>query len=104
MPKIKIVTIANGATLSDSALLTGDIKFIGIPASMTGTTLKIHASMDNTTWSVVKDTAGNDVSITIGSAIAWIPTHSLNLQGLRNVKLLSGSAETGAKVISIITE
>ena len=104
MSQIAQVTIANGATVSDAAILQGDIKFICIPASMTGTALKVHSTIDGTTYAVLKDTSGNDLSITIGSAIAMIPVAGLNLQGIRRVKLVSGSAETGAKVISIITD
>lgn len=99
-----LVTIAASGTLSDAAILQGDLKFICIPASMTGTTLKIHGSYDGTTYTVLKDTSGNDLSITIGSAIAIIPVAGLNLVGLRAIKLLSGSAETGAKVITLITD
>lgn len=103
MSKSVKLTIANGATVSDAAVLHGDIKFICIPASMTGTALKIHTSHDGTTYTVLKDTAGSDISITIGSSIAVIPVAGLNLAGLPNIKLVSGTAETGAKVITVIT-
>lgn len=104
MPQVAKVTIANGQTASDAVRLNGTIRMIAIPASMTGTTLKIHGTVDGTNYFVLKGPDGNDVSITVGSAACFIHLSALNLTGMDKIKLVSGSPETGAKVITIYTD
>lgn len=98
------VTITSGGTTSSAARLAGRLTMIGLPASMTGTTLKIHGTIDGTNYFVLKDTAGSDVSITIGSASCLIHLGTLNLTGLDNVKVVSGSAEGADRIITLYTE
>lgn len=104
MAQVTKVTIDNGQTASAAVKLNGTLRTIGLPASMTGTTLKIHGTMDGTNYFVLKGTDGNDVSITIGSAACFIHLGTLNLVGMDLIKLVSGSAETGAKILTLYTE
>lgn len=104
MAQVAKVTITSGQTASAAVRLEGTLRIIYIPASMTGVTLKIHGSVDGTNYFVLKDTANADVSITISSAAAFIHLGTLNLVGLQTIKLVSGSAESGDKTLTLYTE
>lgn len=95
------VTIANGATVSDSHYF-GDEVLSGIvtPASMTGTTLTFQVSDDNTTFFTLYDSTNVAISVTISSSRAYA-LNPLDFIGWQYMKIVSGTAETGAKIITI---
>lgn len=98
-------TIANAATTSgavDLALFRPIA--LQFPASMTGTTMTFTASTVNSddTFVAVYDTGGASAySVTVGSS-RIVPIDERVLWGCRYLKLVSGSSETGAKVIKVI--
>lgn len=96
------VTIANGATTSDALDLAGcTLTGIVFPASMTGTAMTFSVSHDGTTFRAMKDSTGANISITITSS-AHIALLASDFASVRYIKLVSGSAETGAKTITIL--
>lgn len=100
-----IATIADGQTTSGVIDLGGvDVCGFFFPASMTGATMKIQAcaTPDGTYVLVQKDEiGGGDYTITVTSS-KFVPITNLAIvAGLRFVKLVSGSAESGAKAITL---
>lgn len=94
--------IANGETVSSAVDLHGMVLCgLYVPASMTGTALKFHAcpTVDGT-YVVVKGTDGNEVSVTV-SDDHYCRLDPKDFDGIRFLKIVSGSAETGAKTITL---
>ena len=94
-------TILSGATTSGEIDLAGtDLCGLFMPASFTGTTIKITASnASGGTFVTVQDGLGADFSLTV-AASKYIPVSNLALvAGLRFIKLVSGSAEGADRVI-----
>jgi hypothetical protein len=98
-------TIANSGTTSDAVDL---FKFrpiaIQFPASMTGTAMTFTGATENSddTFLAIYDTGGSSAySITIGSS-RIVPINERVLWCARYLKLVSGSAESGAKTIKVI--
>lgn len=88
-------TILSGATTSQEIDLAGaDLCGLFMPASFTGTSIKITASnASGGTFVTVQDGLGADYSLTV-SASKYIPVSNLALvAGLRFIKLVSGSSE-----------
>lgn len=106
MPGATAVTIANGGTDS-TVLQLGEHTFLalGMPASFTGTTITFKASSsEGGTFTIVKDDAGADVSITVGAS-RWVALQSAvmaKLAAFRWLKLVSGSAEGAARTIEVV--
>lgn len=99
---VAAATIANGQTVS-AAIPTTGLSLVGIqlPAAFTGTTITFQGSVDGTTYQVVKSTtSGTSLSYTVaqGTYVAVDPTP---FYGLQFIKLVSGSAEGGARTFSV---
>jgi hypothetical protein len=97
------VTIANGQTVSSVAQMNA-ARAVGIivPASMTGTSLTFSVSVDGITYNTLKDAAGSDYTITITSSASAHEITANKLVAWPYVKLVSGSAESGDKVLQLI--
>ena len=97
-------TIANGQTTSGE-IDTRGLQVIGIkfPASMTGATVAFHRSpTSGGTFEPVRevDNAGAfNLPVTSSS---YIPLRAERLLGVQFLKIVSASAETGAKTIELV--
>jgi len=97
-------TIAASGTTSDVVDLNlGQLVGLIFPASMTGTTLTFTMSTaSGGTYVGVKDVGGaSDYSITVTSS-KYVPIDPRVFCGVRYLKLVSGSTESGAKVITCV--
>ena len=97
-------TIANAAATSDSVeLALGQLMGLIFPASMTGTTMTFTMCQTlSGTYVGVKDVGGAaDYSVTVTSS-KYVPLDPRIFAGCKYVKLVSGSSETGAKVITCV--
>ncbi len=96
------VTIANGATLSSAADLTG-YALVGIimPAAFTGTSITFSMSDDGTTFYAITNAGGTALSATVAASKCILFTPG-DFVGVRHLKLTSGSAEGGARTIKLI--
>ncbi len=96
-------TIANGETVSDAIALGGTtLCGLVMPASVTSTAMTFQGSRDGTNFAAIKKIDGNDLSIVVGSS-RYIPLDPVNFYGLTHVKLVGGSAESGAKTIGVVS-
>lgn len=99
-------TIANGATASDAKELNGqDLLALLMPAAFTGITLKFQVSQDNVTFVDFCLDTGAAYSMTVAASKAITPDF-LKTRGLAMfqwVKVVSGSAEGGARSIIAVT-
>lgn len=104
--RTQTVTIANNGTVS-TVLDLGAGTFLALlmPAAFTGTAITFQACLTRDgTFVAVKDDAGADVSIVVAAA-RWVGLSSANmakLAALRYLKLVSGSAEGGARSIEVV--
>jgi len=99
------LTIANGAQTSDDldlARLGEQVVGILTPASMTGTAMTFTVCFIGTTFVPLHDSTGAAVSITIGSS-RYIYLPPAIFAGVARLRVVSGSVESGAKIISVIT-
>ncbi len=96
------VTIADSATVSN-AIDLGEMAIVGLqtPASMTGTAITFQASADNSTFVAVKKVDGTTYSMVTASSLYYVIPPA-DLAGIRYLKVVSGSAETGAKIITLL--
>lgn len=95
------VTIANGAQLSNVADLNNlTLCAVQTPASFTGTAITFEVSADNSTFVPVHVEGGTAYSITVASSRATIVDIN-KFRGFRYVKVKSGSAESGAKIVTL---
>lgn len=98
MPK---VTIANGVTESGEANVRR-LAGVFIPASFTGTSITFLTVLsDGTTW-VPVDSNGSVYSRTV-RANTYCPVDPTVFAGLKKLKVKSGSAETGPKVLELVS-
>ena len=97
-------TIPNTGTDSDAKTVPTNATLLGIhiPASMTGTSLtfKVQASASDTA-KPLKKSDNTAYSITIGATAAYHPVDSSLFEGVQFVTIVSGSAETGAKELTL---
>lgn len=95
------VTILSGATVSNSIDL-GEMAVVGMQnATLTSTAMTFQASSDNSTFVVVKNTAGSSYSVTVASdTYTVIPP--ADLAGIRWLKVVAGSAEGADRVIKLV--
>jgi hypothetical protein len=97
----RTATIANGQTLSSAIVLNGFTPVsILMPAAFTGTALTFQGSLDGTNFFDVKKSDGSALSYTVaqGTFVALDPTL---FQGMTAIKLKSGSAEGGARTLTV---
>jgi hypothetical protein len=102
MPGTRSVAIANGLTTS-GALDLADNTLLGImmPAAFTGTTLTFTASADGVTYAALYDSTGAAVSVTVSTS-RYIYIDPVIFAGVRYVKIVSGSAESGARTLALV--
>ena len=98
-----IVTIANGATVSSP--ITFDRQRIPLalvtPAALTGTTFTFQVSADNTTFCPLYY-EGTAYSITVSTS-RHIALDRRAFEGVRNLKIVSGSAEVASRNIGVVS-
>ena len=93
------LTIENGETQSDFfRLASANVIGILFPASMTGTTMTVEISFNGTDWKTL-----TGVSLTVTSDEALELT-SATIFGWPYVRFVSGSAESGDKVLRVVTK
>lgn len=96
------VTIADSDTESDVVNITDFyITTIQIPASMTGTALTFEVGDTDTTTVPLKDDDNADISLTIGSSAAAYSIDARHTAATSYMRVVSGSAESGAKTIKL---
>lgn len=94
------VAIANGATVSSAADLVGHtLCGFSIPSAFTGTAITFQASLDGTTYQQLYN-GGSAYSVTV-AADKYVTVDPSVFAGVRYVKLVSGSAEGGARTITL---
>ena len=77
------------------------VTHIEVPASMTGTTLTLEAGSSATSTVPVRNEDNTNFSITINNAAAIYPVDAKLTAGVQFIKIVSGSAESGAKALKI---
>lgn len=103
-PGTRTVTIANGATVSAAADM-GAASLVGIitPAALTGTAFGLQASADGVSYADVYGTSGSAVSVTAAPS-RYIAVPRTTIDGARFVRVVSGSAEGGARSITLVVD
>jgi hypothetical protein len=99
---VSAVAIANGQT-STAAIPTSGLSLVGVqlPAAFTGTTLTFTGSVDGTTYQpVYSTTSGTALSYTVAQG-HYVAIDPVAFYGLAYIKLVSGSAEGGARAFSV---
>jgi hypothetical protein len=99
------VTIANGATVSGAADLKGTrLVGVGLPASLTSTAMTIQGSIDGTNYALI-NLPGGALSLTVASSrfVGLTADMQAALRGFRYIKVVGGSAESGAKIITLVS-
>lgn len=94
--KIKSTTIADNATTSSEVdLENGTLCGIFIPAGFVGTALTFTAAPESGgTFVALENSSGNAISYTV-EASKYYPLDPKDFWGVRWVKFVSGSSETG---------
>ena len=95
-------TIASGQTTSGEIDLAGcDLCGLFMPASFTGTTVKIQAAPASGGTFVTVQQGGVDYALTV-AASKYVPIENLAVvAGLRFIKLVSGSSEAADRTITL---
>ncbi len=99
---IAATTIANSGTKTP-AIVTKGLSLVGIqlPAAFTGTAITFEASLDGTTYQPVYDTkSGTALSYTVAQG-HFVAIDPIDFQGIPFLKIVSGSAEGGARAFSV---
>jgi len=100
---VKTVTIANGATASDStdiSLFT--LMGIEFPATMTGTGLTLTVSQDDSTYVTVYQGAGNVTITKQDGKLVLVSSTYKSLDGLgKYLKINSSGAEGAARTFKL---
>jgi len=97
-------TFASGDTVSAEIDLGGTMPVgIQMPAAFTGTTMKFFvATAGGGTFQSAADGAGADISKTV-AASRYIALDPTLLRGFRYIKLISGTAETAGRTVTVFT-
>ena len=95
-------TIANGQTESAAVKCLGMVPvLISTPASFTGTSITFLVSpTEGGTYSTLYGSDGNAISMTVASSRTYA-INPANFEGIMYLKVKSGSAETGAKILTL---
>jgi len=103
-PKLLKAVIASGGTKSGSVDLQGRT-LVGfyMPATFTGTAMTFEASRDGTTFNVMADGAGADISKTV-AVDKYIPLNPQDFAGVSHIKLVSGSTESQEDILWLATK
>ena len=95
------VTIASSGTTS-GAIFVGDFNAGSylLPATMTGTAMTIHGSVDGVTWVAIRNDAGTALSAVTTAANGQykIPAEAFAYQ---SIKFVSGSTEAAERTITV---
>jgi len=100
------ITISDGDTVSDAADLNQfTLTALLVPAAMEGSSLTFQGSIDGTNFFPINspDTAGQAISVTINTAAAIIPLITDNFAGVRYMKVVAASAQTGDAAIELLS-
>jgi hypothetical protein len=100
-----VATIANGATDSDVKTVPVNATLLGIhvPAGMTGTALTFKVQKDaGSTAAPLKKEDGTAYTLTIGATAVFNPVDAKYFEGVQYVTIVSGTAETGAKELTLV--
>lgn len=100
----QFVTIANAGQTSGAISLQGEqVVGLFLPSAFTGTTMTFTACQtEGGTYVPVIDTTGTTVTITVGTS-RYIPLTPATFAGIKNLKLVSGTAESAARSIFVVT-
>ena len=101
--EVETVTIPNAGTDSDTISVPQNKVLLGfrLPASMTGTSISFKMGLDAADTMVPIYTGGTLYSITTTSSRYYYVDPQV-FRGCNYLQLVSGSAETGAKAISLV--
>lgn len=91
----KVVTIANGASLSNAQYIQGyDVVAIQKDATLAGTALTFQASLDGVTFANLFDASNTEVSCTTTTltALCHVLQQSKEIRGINSIKLRSGTS------------
>jgi hypothetical protein len=101
---ITTVTIANGAVESSSIdIQGGTLVGLELPATITGATFSFQHTLDGgSTWKQIVKTDGTVYSIT-ATDDKYIQIPASDLAGVSVIRLISASAEGGARTIKAVT-
>lgn len=96
-------TIANGQTASGAVdMNTHALCGMFIPSSFTGTTITFQTALTLAgTYVSVRDGAGSALSKTVAQG-QYIPLDPADFAGIRFLKIVSGSAEGGERVVTLV--
>ena len=96
------VTIASSGTTSTGLTLQGTIPLaIQTPAALTGTSFTFQASVDGASWFDLYN-AGTQYSVTV-AASRYIALNPDVFEGIRYIRIVSGSSEGASRTIYIIS-
>lgn len=102
--KVFIDTILNGTSTTNGVDM-GVYRAVGlsIPAAFTGTTLTFKSSYSGNSHVPVHDSSGSAISVTVGPS-RRVVLNPANFYGIRHLQIVSGSAESADRVITIVCE
>lgn len=105
--EVKTVTITNGTSLSNAALLQ-KYRLVGIlmPATWTAAAMTFQVSVDGTNFFDLYDSSGAEVSYTVVQG-HYVFTTPANWAGIRFLKVRSGTggaavSQGGDRIVSLI--
>ena len=98
------VTIASSGTTSTSLTMQGGRVPIAIvtPSALTGTTFKFQASADQGTNFYALYNEGTEYSVTVSTS-RYIALNPNVFEGVKVVRIVSGSSEAAARTIGVIS-
>lgn len=97
-------TITSGSASSSAVDLRGtELQAIVTPAALTGTTLTLYASIDDSTYNVLTNMQGTTVSAVVAASKHILVDPTVNWRGVRWLKLISSSTEAAARSITLVS-
>lgn len=99
------LTLADGATISSSDNIAPSDMLAGlhIPADFEGTALTVKVSADNATFTSVHNAGGTEQVLTVAAG-RYVALDPAVYAGARYIRLLAGTAQTGAcTIIAVVT-
>lgn len=104
-----LATIAASASVSSSVdLRYGALVGVYVPASWTSASITLQASRDGVTFQDVRNVTGDDFELRAGAGNCFLPLAPLELQGVKHVRLRSGTAavpvnQAAERVLTLVT-
>lgn len=102
---ILTTTIAAGQTVSAEADI-GNKSLVGIqvPVNWSAATISFQASIDGgATWGPIVNAAGAYSIASVGAGQSYVAIDPTTLRGISSFKIVSGSSQTNAVTLSLIT-